>query len=280
MFIKLLLILAVAAFAAGAAIFLSRKKRDNLAGFVYDPVRDIFFTAKDAWQRRFGYCQAYDEAAVLFNMVIDCEPIRFSYGGKSWLIELWKGQYGMTTGAEIGVYYTRRRVGDSERERDKAFYKCVKDADMLPMSIVLLKNGRELFSLNQKHWWLTGFVLGEFSYPSELRAIFGITFPDEKMKCAFTSALLDLGYDNCRFDTDGLTVKIVFSEPFSKQPSTLTPIRVREAESVNRELCEIWGDVTGGMKNSEDKLEFVRKHNPELYEKAVSFGKVKRARHG
>ena len=38
------------------------------------------------------------------GMIIDCEPVRFYYGGKKWLIELWKGQYGMTTGCEIGVY--------------------------------------------------------------------------------------------------------------------------------------------------------------------------------
>jgi len=279
MLIKLTAILIVAAFAA-AAVFLARKKPDNLAGFVYNPIQDIFFTAKDAWQRRFGYCQAYDDAAIFMNMVIDCEPIRFDYDGKSWLIELWKGQYGMTTGAEIGVYYTRRRVGNSEKDHERAFYKCVKDADMLPMSVSLLKNGRELFNLNQRHWWLTGFVLGEFSHPEDLRAIFGITFPDDKMKTAFTTALLDLGYDNCRFDAEGLTVRVVFSEPFSKQPSTRSVIRVRETEAVNKELCELWNDATIGLKNANEKLQFIKERDPELYEKAVAFGKVKRkARH-
>ena len=37
-------------------------------------------------------------------MIIDCEPICFMYGGKNWMIELWKGQYGLETGGEIGVY--------------------------------------------------------------------------------------------------------------------------------------------------------------------------------
>ena len=51
-------------------------------------------------------CLAKDFATAAFSKqqhssaIIDCEPIYFSYGGKRWLIELWKGQYALTTGAE------------------------------------------------------------------------------------------------------------------------------------------------------------------------------------
>ena len=83
-----------------------RQLNDDLrsAGFAYDYKNDYFYSLKNCWQREAGYCRLYDEGAPLFNMVMDCEPITFSYRGKRWLIELWKGQYGITTGAEIGIY--------------------------------------------------------------------------------------------------------------------------------------------------------------------------------
>ena len=81
------------------------------AGFAYDRKEDIFYSLMDCWQREMGYCQLYDEGSSLFNMVMHCEPVRFSYAGKRWMIELWKGQYGITTGAEVGIYNTDHRSG-------------------------------------------------------------------------------------------------------------------------------------------------------------------------
>lgn len=75
-------------------------------GYAYDSHQDIFYTKIDAWQREMGYSRLYDEAAAPSSMIIDCEPIYFEYDNKRWLIEFWKGQYGMTTGFEIGVYHT------------------------------------------------------------------------------------------------------------------------------------------------------------------------------
>ena len=73
-------------------------------GFWYDPQQDIIFSRMDALQRKFGYAYGYDDSIFLINAVIDCEPIFFSFAGKTWMIELWKGQYGVMTGCEIGVY--------------------------------------------------------------------------------------------------------------------------------------------------------------------------------
>src|SRR5690554_5362892 len=75
-------------------------------GFAYDPYKDLFYSNLDAWQRDKGYCRLYDEAAAPLSMIMDCEPIYFEYDNKRWLIQFWKGQYGMTTKVEIGVYNT------------------------------------------------------------------------------------------------------------------------------------------------------------------------------
>src|SRR5687768_9047714 len=77
----------------------------SAAGFLYDPGQDIIYSKLDAWQQHVGFCELYDDLApVSISSVIDAEPIYFTYGGKEWMIELWKGQYGIETGAEIGVY--------------------------------------------------------------------------------------------------------------------------------------------------------------------------------
>ena len=68
-------------------------------GYAYLPAQDIFTSRLDVWQRDFGYCTLYDKAAFRFNMVFDCLPVYFEYDGRTWLLELWKGQYGINTGA-------------------------------------------------------------------------------------------------------------------------------------------------------------------------------------
>ena len=48
-------------------------------GFAYEIKAIIFIPFMNCWQRQVGYCRLYDDAAPLFNMIMDCEPIPFSY---------------------------------------------------------------------------------------------------------------------------------------------------------------------------------------------------------
>ncbi|NLO98202.1 MAG: DUF4474 domain-containing protein, partial [Peptococcaceae bacterium] len=73
-------------------------------GYSYDPEQDIFVSRMHPWQRKFGYCRLFDELATVMGMVVDCEPIYFDYNGQKWMIGIWKGQYDMVTGGEIGFY--------------------------------------------------------------------------------------------------------------------------------------------------------------------------------
>ncbi len=144
-------------------------------GFAYDDQKDIFYSLEDAWQREFGYGKLYDEMAPAMNMIIDSEPIYFEYGDRRWMIEFWKGQYGVTTGAEAGIYVEEE--WGNEEDPQKVFYQCASLDEELPISIVLYKNGKRLFQREKKHWWLTGFSLGEFSWPAELMLEVSLTFP-------------------------------------------------------------------------------------------------------
>lgn len=76
-------------------------------GFAYLPSEDIFTSRLDAWQRDKGYEAKYDTMAVGAGMVIDAFPVYFNYEGRTWLVEFWKGQYGINT-AERSEFTMRR----------------------------------------------------------------------------------------------------------------------------------------------------------------------------
>ena len=76
-------------------------------GFIYDPKAKLFYALDEGcWQRDFGYIDQFDQYAHLFGVNIDSLPVTFNHpkDGTEWRIWLWKGQYGLLTGAEIGVY--------------------------------------------------------------------------------------------------------------------------------------------------------------------------------
>ena len=102
-------------------------------GFQYNSANDYFYAAMDCWQRSCGYCRLYDESDASFSMVIDSEPIYFDYGGRRWLIEFWKGQYGMTAGAEVGIYATDKKDLHIPGVFDGPFFEAVSDEELLPI---------------------------------------------------------------------------------------------------------------------------------------------------
>lgn len=172
-------------------------------GFDYDMKQGIFYTPLYPWQRNFGFTKLYDAFAPLTNLVHDTMRIKFEYGEYDWMVQLWKGRYGITTGAEIGVYHKPK--GSSGNK----LYDCASDENMLLMSFELLKDGEHYFSREEQyHWWLTGFVLGDLYSYKNLTLISTITFKDEGMRDAFLTALYTQGYTegmNC--STEGLKVR-------------------------------------------------------------------------
>ena len=70
-------------------------------GFDFDVAQKIFYTPINPWQRNFGFCELYDAAAPFTGMFYNTVRFKFDYAGKNWLIQVWKGQYGITTGGEL-----------------------------------------------------------------------------------------------------------------------------------------------------------------------------------
>lgn len=250
----------------------------KLAGYAYDPGQDIFYSAMYPWQRDMGYCRLYDEASAAISLIMDCEPIYFDYGGKRWMIEFWKGQYGMTSGGEIGIYNTEKPDLDIPELFTGPFFSCASDEERLYMSYTLMKNGKVLFTRRDKHWWLTGFKLGEFSEPSELSMQLYIALKDDAMRRAFIEGLKKAGYREGEIYVDEINniVGVLFDKPRTLQPFTRIPETDWITQRKSELLCKAYMDITAPYDRFPDKIRAIREQAPEIYNAVVDIGKTRK----
>ncbi len=157
----------------------------TVAGFAYDPVQDVYYTQLNPWQRYFGFNVIYDIAAPRTGMIYDTQRIKFDYGDKSWMLQIWKGQYGITAGGEVGFY---------NRPIERGFhYDCVTDEEMLTMKMDFYNMDELVFTRGpEKHWWLTGFKIFNVGVPMLIDLDITIEFEDHEMANAFLYALRDV----------------------------------------------------------------------------------------
>lgn len=233
-------------------------------GFAYEIKGDYFYSLMNCWQREAGYCRLYDEAAPLFNMIMDCEPVTFYYAGKRWLIELWKGQYGITTGGEIGIYNTEREDINTEKFQG-TFYENIRNDEMLKMSFVLRRNGKVILQRSAVHWWLTGFKLGQFSRPDSLTMDARITFPDIGMRNAFVESLTEIGYRKKEYSVRRKTVEIHYTKPHTRQMESRNNVSETFVQQTNNNNCKLYEFATAKYSDTLDKLEYAKAMAPEIY---------------
>jgi hypothetical protein len=243
-------------------------------GYAYDWQQNIFYSVLNPWQRKMGYCSLYDLSSAALGMVIDCEPFYFEYNDKKWLIELWKGQYGITTGGEIGIYNTTGPELNIPGVFNGTFYNCAKDDETLSMTYTLIRRGKPVFHRAERHWWLTGFRLGEYSRPSALMMEASITFKDPVMKDAFLEAVYKAGYkDSSELRHSGNTVLLLFTKPHSRQPTTRHGLISAIAMFSNRRLVRKYRKLTKGLTNILDILSALRERSPLLYDLVMNIGR-------
>ena len=234
------------------------------SGFAYDPQTDIFYSLRDAWQRQYGYRRAYDEMAARFNMIIDCEPIKFWYNGRYWMIELWKGQYGLSTGAEVGIY-----VSDDGRN-----YRCVEEEDEITMGFVLMKGDKVLAQRYERHWWLTAFVLGEYSKTKDLSMIVELNLANMEMCLAVNNELRRLGYNGENFTLYRNSIRIKFDRPYKTKKKSRKSLAAWINNKMNKHNCKIYCRYTKRYIFTLDKIQYIRIRIPHLYNACLQVLKI------
>lgn len=227
----------------------------SAAGFSYDAEKEIFYSTKNAWQKNFGYSHLYDVLAPLFNMIIDTESIRFYYNHKNWLISFWKGQYGIVTGAEIGVYATK-----DQKVNKKTIYMPVSNDEMLDMCFKLYKKDTEILKACDKHWWLAIFKLGMFSKSKQLTMDIKIEFPNQEMLAAFLKAFKKLGYKDKDFKTYDCTFIFTFKKPRTRKVWTRSWLTDSFTQRINRKNVNLYNEFLADFVDN-NKIDDYKKDN-------------------
>lgn len=245
-------------------------------GFCYIPEQDIITSTLDAWQREYGYGAVFDRTAHHFNMVFDCEPIYFTYQNRTWLIEFWKGQYGINVGSEVGVYYADTIL--SPDEFAQTIFHSVPDEKLLTLRMELFYRDMRLFSIRRPHWWLTGFYMGTYCEPEDLTIRASVTCTDNCMVQSFVEGLIQAGYHRSDLCICGYTVSFTFSEPYTSQPRKTAPLSTRYSQWKNRLFCRLYLFVTRPFSSTSDKLLYLYDFLPVSFRHMLRFRRNRRQR--
>ncbi len=176
-------------------------------GFEFNLNEMLVYATINAWMRNFGFCVFYDIAANSMPLLWRYETRRFmfDYDGREWMIQIWKGNYLITNGAEVGVY-------NRESERFGTFYDCASDDELMMMSLQVY-HGDELL-VNQEpqmHWWINGFNMSHKIYiPKTLTMKFSIEMQDEEMLNSFCNSIDRHYKKDVEYTVDGLTVNVIW----------------------------------------------------------------------
>ena len=175
-------------------------------GYNFSTADMLVYTLSNAWVRDFGFCFLYD----LFSYTTpfffyETRRIKFDYEGKDWMVQIWKGNYLVSNGAEVGLY-------NRDKIRFGTLYDCASDEDMLEMSMQLYHGDEFIFGReNQKHWWLTGFRISDTLYTANSMTLkFTITMKDAEMLKAFCESIDRHYKKDMSYTVDGLTVSVVW----------------------------------------------------------------------
>lgn len=237
-------------------------------GYQYLSCQDIFFSTFDAWQRNFGYTQSYDCLAPYFNMVFDSEPVYFNYHNRTWLIEFWKGQYGINTGAEIGIYCADSIIPPQKRSSE--LFHTIPNEELPLFSMNLKRNadqhGGSIANLSMPHWWLAAFRIGCFSQPDNLCADFCIRFPYRDMMYAFADALIQLGYDASSLKQWDSSICFSYKAAITPIPCGFFTKLVRLlAQWKNRFFCWLYLMITRPFCCTYDRLLYLYFYLPLIF---------------
>ena len=178
---------------------------------------------------------------------------------------LWKGQYGINTGAEVGIYQADGLL--SPEEYATAHFQAVPDSERLPVTFHLFHGEKLLATMSHTTWWLTAFLVGLFTKPGHLTLEVTIGFPCAEMQRRFLEALERLGQENksLRYSCccHGMQVHIRYSCGCPASPicperiSWFRRMRIRWAQLCNRFSCRLYRCVTRPFDCTLDRILFL-----------------------
>jgi hypothetical protein len=138
----------------------------GLIGFVLDPHQFTMLNQRPAFQWILGFNEIYDVFPWVMNVWTDSIRVTFNYDNRDWLIQFWKGGYGMflATGGEIGIY---TRVLNFPI---KHYNAPISQRDWMDITMHIYNRGERIFTRPSPYmtgdtgpyWWVSGYRLMSF----------------------------------------------------------------------------------------------------------------------
>lgn len=175
-------------------------------GFNCNIYECLVYATMNAWMRDFGFLLFYDINCYIMPMWnYITRRFHFNYDDRQWMVQIWKGNYLITNGAEVGVYNrSKYAVG--------TFYNCATDEERMMMTLKVTHGDDVLVDLGPTlHWWINGFEMSKTMYaPQSLRLEATLEFPDEEMLNAFTAAVDINPWHDVTHSENGLVCTIIW----------------------------------------------------------------------
>jgi hypothetical protein len=167
----------------------------NFLQYYYQPRGQYIYNGKRAFQWMFGFNELYDDFAFVANCYVDTLRCKFTYGCRDWLVQLWKGSYGvcLAVGGEIGVY-AKPKGWPVEH------YAAPLAQDWIGMEMTIYNGERALFTRPfDRYWWCTGYQVGYldsfYEKPRVACAMTGkIQMQNEEMARLLAGCLAEKGF--------------------------------------------------------------------------------------
>lgn len=179
-------------------------------GFCCDTKEQLVYAPMYCWMRSFGFCIEYDWLCYLLPVYrYNTRRFKFDYADKEWLIQIWKGNYLITNGGEVGMY-------NREPEKSGSFYNVVTDEERVNMTLNISHGDDELVNIDKTlHWWVNGFKIADRLYsPRSLDMKFSMELYDEEMVKAFCEAIDRNIHHDVIYTVDGCTVFVEWPNRF------------------------------------------------------------------
>lgn len=175
-------------------------------GFDCNYAEAMVYAPINCWMRSFGFCLEYDILCYLLPVYrYNTRRFKFDYAGKEWMMQIWKGDYILLTGAEAGMYNRRKgSVG--------SFYNCAGDDEMLKMSLQVWQGDKLIAEKEEmKHWWINAFrIVSYMASPDLLTLKYTVELPDEEMLRALCGAMDNERHHDVSYTADGLKLSVVW----------------------------------------------------------------------
>ncbi len=179
-------------------------------GFNTNAYEQLVYAPMYCWMRDFGFCIEYDFLCYLLPVYrYNTRRFKFDYAGKEWMVQIWKGNYLITNGGEVGMY--NREAGSFG-----SFYNVITDEERVNMTLQISHGDEMLVNIGETtHWWVNGFKLANRLYsPRSLDMKFSLELYDEEMVKAFCEAVDKNIHHDVTYTVEGNKVFVEWANRF------------------------------------------------------------------